>query len=66
MKAKALVEYDLDDKIFGPMTSDRTRLDILRHASRMACTGTGIRGAVFEWIKFFPKEGGERYLKGKE
>ena len=56
MKAQITAILTLDDRVFGPASEDRTRLDILQHLSQMVKEGKGIESVFVKEFKILEKE----------
>ena len=56
MKIEVLAVFDLDNKIFGPLTQDRTKLDLIFSISRMIIKADGIRDVFIKEWKFLEAE----------
>ena len=56
MKVKVSAIMMLNDKVFGPFSKDRTKMDVLAVMGRMIREGKGIEHIFIESFEFIEKE----------
>lgn len=55
MEVEVLATFTLDDKVFGPLSQDRTRLDLIQCLSRMIHKSEGVLGVIIREFKIIDK-----------